>query len=207
MSKKQLSIATVLRKYREAYGFSCYSLAYTLNVNEGCLRDLEANRLTKYSLDEVRRVLKRFSYVCELDSTRVLELGEAEYHAQRKAHHTKSERAIWLTPRHFQWLAIALVFLLGAGYVGVQSYQFVRAPSLNLSAPQEFERVEEEQYTLKGSVNPEHTLQINGTRVNLSSGGTFELNLRLRNGYNTLRFEVQKPSGQTQTKTKILYHT
>ena len=207
MSNQRLAIATVVRKYREAQNFSYRTLAYTLNVREEVLRDLEAGRLTKYSLEEVKRVLKRFSYVCELDSTRVLELCEAEYQARRTSERGKSEKAIWLTPRHLQWLVVALLFIAGVGYVGLESYKFARDPSLTLSQSQEFETVDKEQYTLTGSVNPGHTLKVNGTRVNLSSGGAFELNLRLRKGYNTLRFEVQKPSGQTQTKMKILYHT
>jgi len=192
MSNQRLAIATVVRKYREAQNFSYRTLAYTLNVREEVLRDLEAGRLTKYSLEEVKRVL---------------ELCEAEYQARRTSERGKSEKAIWLTPRHLQWLAIALLFIAGAGYVGLESYKFARDPSLTLSQSKEFETVDKEQYTLTGSVNPGHTLKVNGTRVNLSSGGAFELNLRLRKGYNTLRFEVQKPSGQTQTKMKILYHT
>ncbi len=206
MSERRISIARVVAKYRQRKNLSYEELADMLNVSETCLRDLEEGRLTTYSLEELRRVLKRFAYVCDLDFTRVLELCEKEYQEHRENEASQVRSAVWLTPRLLRYLALGGVALVIVGYVSIQAYTFARRPALQLSSPDRFETVQNASYTLDGSLNPDHTLNVNGSRVKVSSKGTFELQFRLQAGYNTLRLLVEKPSGQTQTKTKIIYY-
>ncbi|MFB6225692.1 MAG: multiprotein-bridging factor 1 family protein [Candidatus Paceibacteria bacterium] len=205
-----LTVAFIIRKYREQKRFTRGQLAYTLNVSESDLQTLEEGKLTRFALADVKAILKRFCYVCDLNSTRVLELCEADYQMKREQEYTQKRqwlRGVWITPSQLMYGLLALCLVLGMGYVGVQTYTFAQQPPLELSVKSKFQTISKDVYTVKGKVNPNYKLFLNGKRVTLSKEGTFKIDFRLKNGYNTLRFQTEKPNGQTTEKLRVLYHS
>jgi len=209
-SKRSLTVAFIIRKYREQHGFTREQLAYTLNVSKDRIRALEEDQLTRFSLTEIKAILKRFCYVCGLNSTRVLELCEVDYQAKRTQEQSRNTRrfyALWLTPSRLLYSLLAVCLVTGVSYVGVQTYTFAKQPPLELSMDSQFQAVSKDVYVVNGNVNPNHKLFLNGKRVTLSEDGTFNIEFRLKNGYNTLRFQTKKANGQTTEKVRVLYHS
>ncbi|KKU15548.1 MAG: hypothetical protein UX22_C0007G0006 [Candidatus Jorgensenbacteria bacterium GW2011_GWA2_45_9] len=102
-------------------------------------------------------------------------------------------------------VAFSVLGIIVAVYVFVRLYSYFGTPELSLSGVEDNMVVKEENFTLKGKTPPTNDLILNGEQIYLSSDGSFEKEIKLSPGFNTLKFNVKKFLGKEYTIEKRIF--
>ena len=106
-------------------------------------------------------------------------------------------------------ILVGVVVLGIALYVIVKTPLFSGQPGFTLTNPtQDITVTQEPTFILSGTVSPAHTLTLNGERIYPDRNGSFEKEILLHAGFNTLVFSVKKLIGKEKvTHKQIFYKT
>ena len=99
-------------------------------------------------------------------------------------------------------LAVAVV-----GYLAWQYNELLGSPQIELLSPTEdVTLLSASAITLRGIVDPDDKLEINGEEVMVAQDGNFEKNFSLQSGLNTIEFRVSRLLGkETVERRQVIY--
>jgi hypothetical protein len=90
-------------------------------------------------------------------------------------------------------VTVGVIVIATLGYLIFQFYKFQSPPELRVEAPSKNITVDEEDYTVKGTTEPGMFVTINDEAVKVDADGTFEVEITLSEGTNTLIIKARHP--------------
>ncbi|MEN8252755.1 MAG: helix-turn-helix domain-containing protein [Patescibacteria group bacterium] len=199
------SIGEILKDYREYHKVSLEDLAAKTHIREGYLELLENNQFEMLpAATYTKGYIRTYAQIFAFDEKPILALLRRDYKESAKGKLIPQEfikpvlkKRQWWTPITFALLILSSLFIALISYIAVQWYNLQKPPFLEISKPQEDERVAAKVIVEGKSVN-DATLLINTQSVELDVNGNFQTEVYLpREGLNTITIEATDRRGKT----------
>ncbi len=211
MTKSNPKLSYIIQRYRYKKGYTIENLASIVSVDPNYIKSIELDNYNKIIPNkEIKSILKKLCYALNLKYYKILNLYEKEKFDHINIYYKKDhiKNLINNTSINNQTIR-GMVLFLGAflivSYISYQIYFFVKIPKVSLSNLNEIEYVENEEYYLKGSTDPNSQLTLNGQRVKINTDGDFDFKLNLNKGVNVFKFVVSKNNRSKVTILKRVY--
>lgn len=211
MTKSNPKLSYIVQRYRYKKAYTIENLASIVSVDPNYIKSIELDNYNKIIPNkEIKSILKKLCYALNLKYYKILNLYEKEKFDHINIYYKKDhiKNLINNTSINNQTIR-GMVLFLGAflivSYISYQIYFFVRIPKVSLSNSNEIEYVENEEYYLKGSTDPNSQLTLNGQRVKINTDGDFDFKLNLNKGVNIFKFVVSKNNRSKVTILKRVY--
>jgi cytoskeletal protein RodZ len=160
--------------------------------------------------------IKIYAQYLELDTSKVLALyrrsnprksTDKVKEVREEIFTNRKKKALsFLNPKSLLTIFLITFLLLVVGYIGFQIYKFQSPPKLLITQPQNESTITSENILLKGETSKEVTLEINGTAVEIEDDGSFQKEIALKEGSNTVIVKVRKNSSLERVEVvKITY--
>lgn len=211
-----LTAGRVLRARRNELQLSLAQIAKDTKVRKDYLEKIENDDYTSFDSSVfVNGFIKIYADYVGLDVDKVSALyrrsiadKSAPTNRKGSRQRKRSKNIDWgkyLTPQNMTIAAI-LIFVLGIiGYLSVQFYNFRRPPTLSIQEPtQTAITVAEELFTIEGRTERETTIYINDIEVNVEDNFTFQHELNLTRGPNTITIRAVKKNNTASESNKIV---
>lgn len=183
-SISDLSLKTAIpEKYIYALERNDYNVFPAKVYAVGFLKKL----LIALSFENIEEILNEFGNEWEVHYYASQEIKPIPYRLVREP---------YLTPRRISIVAAVFLFVFFVGYIGLRFSVFLSAPELTLDEPQNFIALNEPLVRLKGKVEKESQLTVNGREIILDEHGNFDEMLELAGGVNSLEFVVKDRFGE-----------
>lgn len=119
--------------------------------------------------------------------------------------HTRYDRVAFLNlPRLARGIAIcAILAIFGVG-IGMQWMRFVKPPELTIINPPDGLMTTLSTIILQGITEKEVAVHVNGTPIQHSENGSFETEIPLQTGVNTIAVQATKKSGKQTTMLRTV---
>lgn len=164
----------------------------------------------------VRGFIRSYENYFNLTSGSLVKIFDREYKIYENIHHQGSKDGqlhaqplsrfpqFVITPRII-FTAIALAIVIGIGFYAYASVrQFMQAPWIEISSPENGLQTEEASVLVSGSTDPEAFLYLNEELVAVDIDGTFEESLGVNAGENVINLRSESSSGtSTQRQIKV----
>jgi len=194
-----------LKKRREALGWSIEELSHEIPIAPHYLKALEENDYDVFpakvfALGFLRKVLTALAF--ENSEKFVKEFSdewEAKYrYSPKELKPVPQNRGpeSYFKPQNISIGISLLFFLLFAGYLSFRTINFVKLPSLSIDEPADKISVTSPVIRIKGRVEKESQLTVNGRALNVDADGNFKDEFELAAGVNTLKFLVKDKFGR-----------
>ncbi|MEY3470911.1 MAG: Glucodextranase, domain [Candidatus Parcubacteria bacterium] len=207
MNSGEIKLGYILTKYRLKLNLTVNQLASKLSTPSEYIYALEKGnyRLFK-SLNEATPILKKLSYVLGLKYGALAELYNKEYELYASSKYNNfSNKKVVINQKFFKKSLIIFISTVALLYLVSQIYQLGYIPVISLNGSDSYEIFSQENYSLSGTVNGADYLTLNGQKVTLKEGGSFEINILLRQGENRLELQAIKDNKSFGSIQKIVY--
>jgi cytoskeletal protein RodZ len=210
----------VLKRKRESLGKSLDTISLDTKIQKRFLSYIEKNEFHRFESEVfLTGFIKIYSEELKLDTNKVLALyrrsnpqglpkGKEKDVKRKKNRKGQGKISKLLTPRNITTILVTLFILSVLTYIGVQIYKFQSPPELNILEPVSESTVTTETATVKGSTHPEAVLEVNEKLITVEEDGTFETEVTLNSGINTITVKARKNSNnilETVETVKIIY--
>lgn len=199
------TISERLRLARQSAGIKIEKAAKELKINVKYLDALEKGRFELLPPGVYgKNFLREYAHYLRLDYRVLLGLYEKEFEntpLQIKDDYfdkqvVKSHYFLSL-PKIIRGLSIACLVLIVLVYLGFRLQKIIAPPSLVIDYPVENFITQSADVELRGRIEPESQLIINGEQVLSDSFGNFSKIIALKKGVNTVIVTAQKKYGRT----------
>jgi len=205
ISKESPTLGGRLKKRRETLGWSIEDISREISITPKYIRAFEEDDYDilparVYALGFLRKVLTALAF--EHPEEFVKEFGNEwevrHYHAPKELKPLPQNRGLepYLTPRSLGIGIAVLFFVLFVGYLGFRMINFVDAPLLSIDEPDDKISVTRPVIQIKGRVEKESQLTVNGRGINVDEAGNFNEEFELAAGINALEFLVKDRFGK-----------
>jgi len=207
------TIGEILKEERTAHRLSLEELSKRTRIRVEYLKALEANKFNKLpAATFVKGYIKSYARVFTLDFEPLIALLRRDFKESAKGKLVPREflkpvlkKQRYLRPVTIFLFTLIAVFLVLAGYIGFQWYNFNRPPELIVISPQEDEFVSS-QVVVEGKTNIEAILTVNASPVAIKSDGTFKTEVYLpREGIATITVEASDRRGKSSMVQRTIY--
>ncbi|MFH0852416.1 MAG: helix-turn-helix domain-containing protein [bacterium] len=200
-----MSLGERLKKTREDAGLTLKKFADASKIQIKYLERLEGGDYDKLpAFVYIQGFLHRYAEILNLpldeliadceNETRML---AAEKQKVLRVLPTLPSPRIVITPKKITWAALALVFVLIAGYLFYQFDFLIAPPKLAVSYPADDLIIERTTVEVIGESDPTAKLTINGQQVFIGKDGGFKQEINLSPGLNTLNIEASNRFGKS----------
>ncbi|MBI4128042.1 MAG: helix-turn-helix domain-containing protein [Parcubacteria group bacterium] len=206
------SFSVILRARREEFKRSLPQEALETKIPLRFLTALEEGQFDELPA-EVYTVglLRRYAHHLNLNPEGIVRLYRQEYQRARPVTNELvppqplARVPIVITPRLIAITALTLFFVGVIGYVGFQIYTFVRTPYLTVYEPASNLEVTDDVILVAGATDSDAELSIDGHPVVVSEAGTFQEEIELLPGTNTISLRVVNRFGRALGKTIVVF--
>ncbi len=194
-----------IKKLREDAGLTQSKVAQLLNIQEKYIDFLEKGEIDKLpAAVYVKGFLRKYAVVLGQDSQKIVDDFVAEQNIARHLSGKKTEsirglRKIVITPQLLRNLLIFGIIILIIGYFLWQLSFLLKAPSLEIMAPEKDLKVSNNEFVVKGKTEPGVTLTINNQEINLDKEGNFEQKIELNKGLNIIEIKAANRFGESSS--------
>ena len=192
------SVGGRIRARRKELRLEIESVSHSLHVPVRALEAIEEDEYEYfsakvYALGVVRKLLVLLAIA---DAERVLKEFSTEwdvknYHAKRELKPLPENRgdAPVLTPKRIGAIVAILFLITLSAFIGYRLFSFLKKPQFVLESPKTREiRVSDRLVAVRGFVERESNLTVNGREIIINGEGIFSGLVELRPGLNTLEF-------------------
>lgn len=204
---------TLGERFRALRTESHLELADLARLTGIAVKYLEAIEQSRYrdlpGLVYARQFVRRYAEVMETDVGMALSLFEQEYADVAR---TGLRGRPLLTPRastefpwwrrHIRFVVASALVLLVLTYLGVQAARLYLPPKLLVTQPDRDISTTADTIAVQGSTDPQASVTINDQDVQLTSGGTFNEQVDLHQGLNTLKISAIKKHSTARVVTR-----
>lgn len=207
------SLGEKLLARREALGISLHDLAGELQTSQAFLKALEDDRLDFFPAKVYARgFLKKVLRVLAPDNEKELvqefeQQWDGVEQSKKYKHAYISGTTYWgpvVTPKRLAFFAVFLAVGILGTLLGVQLTNFIQPPQLTFKEFPDDVVLEVPQLAVRGSVDRESKLTVNGREIRIDEAGNFDELIELLAGANRLEFLVQNRFGKESTITKYV---
>ncbi|MFO0703264.1 MAG: helix-turn-helix domain-containing protein [Patescibacteria group bacterium] len=202
--RKEVNAGVLLAKARLEKNLKIENAALSLNISTNSLTALEHNNLEFfYTRMNAEGVAQKYAELLGIDSEMVMSLVRRDYIMTVPEKYNNDSSKIFAFPIVFDFSWWSGVFVLGVSIIffGYQIYLYLLPPSLKIIEPQakSFKRVEK--VRVKGEVDKESEVKVNGVAANVEGSGVFFVDTSLKRGKNEVVVEVVGTNGRKTIKT------
>jgi len=198
------TIGELLSLRREQLELSIEDVESKLHIRKRYLAALEQNDFSVFSSPNyIRGFIKNYSEYLDLDSAKVLAVfrrqyatNEAEELMPEGVHNPLDNPIFKITPQRAAIVSVFLILLIFFVYLFSQARGLFGAPTLELVDPVEDKVVTVRELELRGNVNPEAQLSLNGKGAKTSADGEFVIEVELIEGVNEFVLEAVNSNGE-----------
>ena len=209
--KEKIDLGEWLSLRRKKLGFSIEDVARDLKTSSRFIRGLEEGNYGEFPAKVYAEgFLKKLLQMLLVEQkTPVLD----EFHRNWEEWTSRQSKPAalpyhWrhgplITPKIF-FLCLFGIFLFGFFiFLGFRLIHFTGAPRVVLDAPMEEAVITEPVVSVKGVIEKESRLTVNGREIKIDENGNFDDEIQLASGLNTLEFQAENRFGKL---TKITRH-
>src|SRR3989344_1076848 len=209
--KEQESLGERLRKRREELEMTIESVAHEVQSPIKYIAALEADNYEAFSV-KVYAVgyLKRLCRALTMEDTdRFLKEFGTEWDVRmfRKRQEPMSlpknrgEEPL-ITPARLVILTVGIGLVLFLFFFGIRLTRFLGTPTLTLLDPKDREEFSSPVVPVRGTVEKESRLTVNGREIKIDERGRFDEKIELGSGAHSLEFIVESRFGKTTSKVR-----
>jgi cytoskeletal protein RodZ len=211
------SLGEKLAKKRAALGYDIKEVERSTRIRAKHLEYLEAGEWDKLPPDVyVRGFLKNYATFLKLDPIKVtrvylkerglrdnvkkISVSEA---APTRVSKIKAPRII-VTPKRIAITSAILGALAIVGYIGWQISILAAPPSLEVRAPSDNIRVEDQQLVVEGKTDAGADVSINDVPIGIDPDGNFKEKISLQDGVNLIKVSAKNKLGKSTGITRTV---
>lgn len=209
--KEKIDLGEWLALRRKKLGFSVEDVARDLKTSSRFIRGLEEGNYGEFPAKVYAEGFLKKLLILLLVEERTPVFDEFQRNWKEWASRQRTPTALpyhWrhgplLTPKIF-FLCLFGIFLFGfLIFLGFRLIHFTGAPRVVLDAPREETVITEPAIHVKGTIEKESRLTVNGREIKIDESGNFDDEIQLASGLNTLEFQAENRFGKL---TKITRH-
>lgn len=203
MSNKQTkSVGDTLKKSREKQEMNIHQIAYDLGIPHQYITCIEQNEFqvlpgSVYVAHYVERYARYLGLNASLLVKKIQTLTKETQHTVPKFRVTRTN--FWVGPRILKYIGMGAVVLSCFGYIIFLGVQTVMPPILEISSPSDNVTSHERSMIVQGRTTIDAQLSINGQPISKQEDGTFQQEIQLTEGVNSLRISAIKKYSREQT--------
>jgi len=199
-----ITAGEVLKNKRELLGKSLDRVSLDTKIQRRFIEYIENNQFDYFDSEVfLTGFIKIYAQYLELDVNKILALYrrsnpnqtfQKEKKAKREVFdNSKSKRNLnFLNPKTLLTGFLILFLIMIVSYIGFQIYKFQSPPELKIVQPTNESEFTSEKILVKGETEPESTVEVNGTAVEVDKEGNFQREISLNEGSNTVTVRARK---------------
>ncbi len=202
------TVGEILRETRERKKISLLEAEKATKIKARFLEALERNDFSEINeATVIKGFIKNYAEYLGLSSFEVMAVFRRDFAENKDGQilphglykPLSQVKSIW-TPRHTFGLLIGFIFLSLIGYLLFHFFGFFSPPLLEIYSPLEGEVLESSEVIVKGKVDPDASVSINGDLAFVFGDGSFEKKISLSKGKNKILVEAVSRQGRKNTK-------
>ena len=209
------SVGGRIRARRKELRLEIESVSHSLHVPVRALEAIEEDEYEYfsakvYALGVVRKLLAALAIADAEGIAREFstEWDVKNYHAKRELKPLPENRgdAPVLTPKRIGAIVAILFLITLSAFIGYRLFSFLKKPQFVMESPKTREiRVSDRLVAVRGFVERESNLTVNGREIIIDSEGNFSGSVELRPGLNTLEFLATNRFGKMTKDVRFVY--
>lgn len=188
------TVGQILKETREAKLYSLEDVEKQTKIRKELLQALEADDYKKMPPTTfIQGFIKNYGKFLGIDSDKLLAIFRRDFEAGKhppkimESFSKPLENKKWvLTPSKLLAVVVSIVIVCFFAYLWVEYRQYVGAPELSVSSPQDQQTVETTSVIVEGKTDPESKLTINNQEIGLDKSGNFKEEIKLSASSNTV---------------------
>jgi cytoskeletal protein RodZ len=205
-----LTPGQILQNRRKELKKSLFTVSQETRIQERFLKYIEADDYSKFDSGVfVNGFIKIYADYLGMDVERMLALYRRASKLALKKSATAKKRSKmdlkrFLTPTNAAIVFVAAAIIIGAIYLNMQFYRFQKPPELQIISPENNATVDTDSVKIEGIVDQSSTLFINNDEVEVKDNGSFEKEVELEEGENTISLEAISTTNSQQKTVETL---
>ncbi len=199
------TIGQILKETREAKLYTLEDIEKHTKIRKELLKALEEDDFEKLPPTTfIQGFIKNYGKFLGLDTEKLLAIFRRGFEARlhppvvlESFSNPINKSKFNITPYRVVVAAVALVIIGFFVYLWIEYRQFVGAPSLQVSSPQDQQTVDIPSVAVEGQTEPEVKVAINNQQVGVGSDGKFHEEIKLSSSINTIIITATGKFGQT----------
>lgn len=205
-----LTVGNLLKKAREHSGKQVEEIAQIIRIKPDYLYKIEQNDFSSFNSSTfVKGFIRSYASFLGLDAENIValfrrQIGEED--VPLKAKKTLSrQQSIVVSPMTIISVAIVIFFVGLFGFLLNQFYKLQQPPIMKIAQPVEaITTVDSPSYEIKGLIEENSLVSVNGSQIQLHEDGTFSITVELKEGDNTYTFNGWKKNIEGKHASQIV---
>ncbi|MCC7304537.1 helix-turn-helix domain-containing protein [bacterium] len=205
-----LTVGNLLKKAREHSGKHIEEIAQTIRIKQDYLHKIEQNDFSSFNSSTfVKGFIRSYASFLGLDAENIValfrrQIGEEDVPLKAKRVITK-QQSIVISPTSIISIAIIVFFVGVFGFLLSQFYKLQQPPLLKIAQPiSPITTVDSTSFEIKGIVEENSLVSVNGSQIQLRDDNTFSLLVELKEGDNTYTFDAWKKNIEGKHATQVV---
>lgn len=198
-------VGELLRAEREKQSLSLHDVEKQTKIREKSLAAVERGSWESFSSRTyIQGIIRTYSAFLEMDEEKMLAYFRREYEKREQVKFKERTTARQFTPLSKKVMryvvgALVVVFTL---YFSYQLRLFLKPPTLEILEPTKTEFKREDKITVKGKVEKDTTIHVNGEQVFPDKDNIFSYNFALAESENKVTIVATGANGKKTTITR-----
>lgn len=207
------TVGQILKEAREDKSYTLEDVERQTKIRVELLEALEADNFRKLPPETfIQGFIKNYGTFLGLDTKKLLAIFRRDY--EQKKHppvilesfsRPINTKKFSISPQRVLVLGIGLVIIGFFAYLWLEYRQFVGAPNLSLSSPQDQQTVDVPSVLIEGTTDPEAKVAVNDQDIGVDKSGHFQEDIKLSQSVNKLTISASSKFGQTAKKEVTVF--
>lgn len=206
-------VGEILRESRVAQSYTLEDIEKHTKIRKELLEALEESNFKKLPPSTfVQGFIKNYGRFLNLNTEKLLAIYRRDYEAKKHPpvvlesfKNPVGGKRTLLTPGKALGGVILLIVIIFFGYLWVEYRQFVGAPNLMVTSPQDQQTVDIPDVIVSGETDPEIKVLVNNQEIGVDKNGHFSEDIKLSSSVNTISVIAKNRFGQKATITRTVF--
>lgn len=207
------TVGQILKETREEKLYSVEDVEKAIKIRKELLLSLESDDYSSLPPSTfVQGFIKNYAKFLGLDSEKMLAVFRREFSDKNHKPYVMDafanpveEKKVQITPTRVLSVVIALIVLTFFGYLWSQYRDYVGAPKLEVTSPQDQQTINSEIVVVEGSTDPEVEVSINNQKIPVSEQGTFKKEIVVTSEVSKISIVAASKFGQQTEVQRTIY--
>lgn len=206
-------VGEILKESRIAQGYTLEDIEKHTKIRKELLEALEESNFKKLPPSTfIQGFIKNYGRFLNLNAEKLLAIYRRDYEAKKHPpvvlesfKNPMGGRKAFLTPSTIVKGAVLVIILIFFSYLWVENRQFVGAPNLSVTSPQDQQAVDIPDVVVSGDTDPEVKVFVNNQEIGVDKNGHFSEDIKLSSSVNSISVVARSRFGQKSTITRTVF--
>lgn len=207
------TVGQVLKEERERKFYTIDEVEKATKIRKELLEALEKGQYQKLPPQTfVQGFIKNYGKFLGLNAEKLLGLYRREFSDLKNPprilesfSNPVNKKGLRITPAKFLGVVILSLVIIFFGYLWFEYRFLVGAPFLEVSQPQDQQRITSEFVIVLGKTDPESNVSINNQQIQVDADGKFSQDIKLSENANTIVVIATSKSGKTSKVERTVF--